>query len=73
MYQISVETDNFYFLAQTCPKRVFPALHRCYIQISLGSKFFPEQTNLKFWTKHAQKSYLGSKPEKVNIPIEFYI
>ena len=63
MYQISAETDNFHFLDQTCPKRVFPAKSRCkehrhwvlHIRISLGSKFFPQQTNLNFWTKYAQK------------------
>ena len=57
-YVISAETDNFEFL---------------HIRISLSSKFFPEQTNLNFWTKYAQKRYLGSKTEKVNIPIEFCI
>ena len=26
-----------------------------HIRINLGSKYFPEQTNLNFWTKYAQK------------------
>ena len=80
MYQISAETNNFHILKQTCPKTVFSALNRCkkhrhsilHIRIILGSKFFSEQTNLSFWTKYAQKRYLGPKPKKVDIPIEFY-
>ena len=44
-----------------------------HIRINLGRKFFPEQTNLNFWTKYAKKRYLGPKPKKVNIPIEFCI
>ena len=81
IYPISAEFDNFHFLEQTCPKRVFPAEHQCKeyrhwvldIRINLGSKFFPEQTNFNFWIKYAQKRYLGPKPKKMNIPIEYCI
>ena len=80
-YQISAEAGNFHFLDQTCPKRVFLAYNRCkehhhrvlHIRINLSSKFFPAQINLNFWTKYAQKRYLGPKPKKVNIAIEFCI
>ena len=44
-----------------------------HIQINLGSKFFPEQTNLNLWTKYVQKRHLGLKAKKVKIPIEFCI
>ena len=72
VYQISAETDNFHFLDQTFPRRVFLAYNRCkehhhwvlHIRINLSSKFFPEQINLNFWTKYAQKRYLGPKAQK---------
>ena len=44
-----------------------------HVQISLCTKFQLKLTTLIFWTKFAQKVYLRSKTEKVNIAIEFRI
>ena len=62
MYQMSAETDKFHswaklaqkgcFQPKTCKEHRHRVLH---IRISLGSKIFPEQTNLDFWTKYAPR------------------
>ena len=75
------ESDNFDFLDQTCPKRLFPLQNRkkwyhhwiLYIRISLGTKFQLKLTILIFWTKLAQKVYFRFKTEKVNTTFEFWI
>ena len=78
-YQVSPWTDNFHFLDQISPKRVFPIKNRksehdhliLHAQISVGSKFQLKLIILIFWTKFAQKGYFHSKTKKMNITIEF--
>ena len=38
----------------------------------LGTKFQLRLTNLIFWTKFAQKGYIHSKTDEMNIIIEFW-
>ena len=73
-YQVSAKTDNFDFVDQIYPKRVFPVLnskcehHYCIlrIRINLGTKFQLKLTNLIFWTKFVQKGYFWCKTEKLH-------
>ena len=44
-----------------------------HIRISLSIIFHSEQIVLNFWSKFAQKRYLWSKAEKVNVIIEFWL
>ena len=81
MYQISAETDNFHFLDQTCPKRVFrikilKSEHRHWIlriRISPDTKFQNKLTILIILTRFTQRGNLRSKLKKVNITTEFCI
>ena len=81
MYQISAETDNFHFLDQTCPKRVFrikilKSEHRHWIlriRISPDTKFQNKLTILIILTRFTQRGNLRSKSKKVNITTEFCI
>ena len=78
-YQISVSTDNFDFLDQICPKRVFPIKNKknkhyhwiLHVGIRLRTKFQLKVTFLIFWTKFSQKGHFWPKTKKLNITIEF--
>ena len=71
-YQISAETDNFDFLDQICPKRVFPIETRksgyhhwtLHIRINVGTKFLLTLVILSFWSKLSQTGYFQSKTKK---------
>ena len=79
-YQISALTDNFDFLDQICPKRVFLVKNRKsehhhwipLIQISLGTKFQLKLTILIFWPDLPKKGFSGLKQKKWT-PHIFYI
>ena len=72
---------NSDFLEQICPKSLFLVENRrnehlnwiLHIHIILGTKFQLKLTILVFWTKFAQKEYLQSKIEKINITTEVWI
>ena len=80
-YQISASTDNFYFLNQICPRRVFLITNRksehyhsiLHVRISVSTKFLLKLIILFFWAKFAQKENFQPKKVKVNIIIEFCI
>ena len=80
-YKISGWTDNFEFLDQICPKRIFLVGNResehhrwiLHIQICQGTKFQFKLVVCNFWTKFAQERYFGLKTEKINGTIEFCI
>ena len=63
MYQISLWTNNFEFLDQVCPKKVFPVKNReseyhhwiLHFRINLSTKFQLKLTILIFWTKIVSK------------------
>ena len=71
-YQISASTDNFGFLEQICPKRVFLLKNQknehhhwiLHVRISVGAKFQLKVTILMFWTEFAHKGYFHSKTKK---------
>ena len=67
MYQISAETDNVFLFGPNLPKKGVSSLKQMQRTPPLSSAYS------NFWTKYAEKSYLGPKPKKVNIPIEFCI
>ena len=70
--QISTQFDNFNFLEQICPEKVFPIknkkseYHRwiLHIWISLDTKFQIKQTISSFWTRFVQKGYFWSKTRR---------
>ena len=80
-YQVSPWTDNFHFLDQISPKRVFPIKNRksehdhliLHAQISVGSKFQLKLIILIFWTKISPKKVFPPENKKVNSITEFSI
>ena len=72
MYQISLWTNNFEFLDQICPRKIFIVRnrkiehHHCIplIQISLGTKFQLKLTILIFWPDLPKKGFSGLKQKK---------
>ena len=77
----SASTDNFDFLDQICPKRVFLIKNRTnehhhsilHVRIGVGTKFQPKVRILIFWTKFARKGHFHSKTKKVNNVIKLYV
>ena len=64
-------TNNFEFLDQICPRRIFMVKNRRsehhwipHFQIILGTKFEPKLTILIFSTRFAQKKFFWFKTEK---------
>ena len=80
MYQISLWINNFEFLDQICPRKIFMVKNRkiehhhwiLLIQISLGTKFQLKLTILIFWPDLPKKGFSGLKQKKWT-PHIFYI
>ena len=81
LYEISAWNKNFDFPEKICLKSIFTYWNRksehhygiLHIQISFGRKLQLETTISIFWSKFAQKDYLGFKAKKVSMTIEFSI
>ena len=79
--RISLWTNNFEFLEQISPKKIFKIKTKnsehphwiLHIQISLGTEFVFKRTILIFWTKFVQRGKIQSKTEKLNVIIKFCI